>query len=109
MEPVCQDWVPWADWVPSRDWYQVLGELLARSSPKIAIAAPYGLGGVPEGTASSIFRSPCESVRACMTAARVEASTGPQIRNRAPVVNATSITPGDIGTAVIGAKGVAAG
>jgi len=73
--------------------------VLARSSPKIAIAAPYGLGGVPEGTASSIFRSPCESVRACMTAARVEASTGPQIRNRAPVVNATSITPGDIGNA----------
>jgi hypothetical protein len=81
--------------------------VLARSSPKIAIAAPYGLGGVPEGTASSIFRSPCESVRACMTAARVEASTGPQIRNRAPVVNATSITPGAVGTAVIGAKGVA--
>src|SRR2546430_17607860 len=42
-----------------------------------------------------------------MTAARVEASTGPQIRNRAPVVNATSITPGAVGTAVVGAKGVA--
>jgi len=75
--------------------------------PKIAVAAPYGLGGVPEGTASSIFRSPCESVRACMTAATIGTSAGPRIRNRAPVVNCTSITPGDIGNAVIGAKGVA--
>src|SRR5262249_30677220 len=50
-------------------------------------------------------RSP-QSVRACMTAATIGASTGPQIRNRAPLVNATSITPGDIGTAVIGAASV---
>jgi len=41
-----------------------------------------------------------------MTAATIEASTGPQIRNRAPVVNATSITPASIGTAVIGAASV---
>jgi hypothetical protein len=36
-----------------------------------------------------------------MTAATIEASTGPQIRNRAPVVNATSITPGSIGTSTV--------
>src|SRR6516162_8268715 len=47
-----------------------------------------------------------QSVRACMTAATIGASTGPQIRNRAPVLNSTSITPGDIGTAVIGAASV---
>jgi hypothetical protein len=39
-----------------------------------------------------------------MTAATIGASTGPQIRNRTPV--ATSITPGDIGNAVIGAVSV---
>src|SRR5215471_14721595 len=38
-----------------------------------------------------------------MTAATIEASTGPRIRTRAPV-NSTSITPGDVGN---GAKGVA--
>jgi hypothetical protein len=43
-----------------------------------------------------------QSVRACMTAATIEASTGPRIRTRAPV-NSTSIIPGDIGN---GAKGV---
>ena len=42
-----------------------------------------------------------------MTAATIGTSTGPRIRNRSPVVNSTSITPGDIGNAVIGAKGVA--
>src|SRR5262245_32888162 len=47
-----------------------------------------------------------QSARACMTAATIGASTGPQIRNRTPVVNSTSITPGDIGTAVIGAVSV---
>src|SRR5215472_7149107 len=47
-----------------------------------------------------------QSVRTCMTAATVGASTGPQIRNRAPVLNSTSITPGDIGKAVIGAASV---
>src|SRR5262249_22461931 len=47
-----------------------------------------------------------QSVRACMTAATIGASTGPQIRNRAPVLNATSITPGAIGAAVIGAASV---
>src|SRR5262245_31849362 len=47
-----------------------------------------------------------QSVRACMTAATIGASTGPQIRNRTPVANSTSITPGDIGNAVIGAASV---
>src|SRR5215468_11157015 len=47
-----------------------------------------------------------QSVRACMTAATIGASTGPQIRNRAPVLNSTSITPGDIGNAVIVAASV---
>jgi hypothetical protein len=47
-----------------------------------------------------------QSARACMTAATIGASTGPQIRNRAPVLNSTSITPGDIGNAVIGAASV---
>jgi hypothetical protein len=32
-----------------------------------------------------------QSVRVCMTAATIEASTGPQIRNRAPVLNSTSL------------------
>src|SRR5437879_410338 len=38
-----------------------------------------------------------------MTADTIGTSTGPRIRNRTPVVNSTSITPGDIGNAVIGA------
>src|SRR5215831_9970069 len=47
-----------------------------------------------------------QSVRACMTAATISASTGPQIRNRTPVVNSTSTTPGDIGNTVIGTASV---
>src|SRR5215813_9614548 len=47
-----------------------------------------------------------QSVRACMTAATISASTEPQIRNRAPVVNSTSTTPGDIGNAVTGTASV---
>src|SRR5262249_52214852 len=47
-----------------------------------------------------------QSVRACMTAATIGASTGPQIRNRTPVVNSTSIAPDHIGNAVIGAVSV---
>src|SRR5262245_51263199 len=46
------------------------------------------------------------SVRDCMTTDTIGASTGPQIRNRAPVLNSTSITPGAIGNAVIGATSV---
>jgi hypothetical protein len=45
-------------------------------------------------------------VRDCMTADTIGTSTGPRIRNRAPVVNSTSITPGDIGNAVISAASV---
>jgi hypothetical protein len=41
-----------------------------------------------------------------MSADTIGTSTGPRIRNRAPVVNSTSITPGDIGNAVIGAATV---
>ena len=47
-----------------------------------------------------------QSVRACTTAATIWASTGPQIRNRAPVLNSTSITPGDSGNLVSGAASV---
>src|SRR5215472_13780500 len=46
------------------------------------------------------------SVRHCMTTDTIGASTGPRIRNRAPVLNSTSITPGAIGNAVIGAASV---
>ena len=41
-----------------------------------------------------------------MTADTIGVSTGPQIRNRTPVVNSISTTPGDIGEAVIGAATV---
>jgi len=47
-----------------------------------------------------------QSVRACTTAATVGASTGPRIRNRAPVLNSTSITPGDSGNLVLVAASV---
>jgi hypothetical protein len=47
-----------------------------------------------------------ESVRAWMIAATIGGSTGPQIRTHAPVANSTSITPGAIGDAVIGAASV---
>src|ERR671937_2838111 len=49
-----------------------------------------------------------QAVRACMTADTIESSTGPQIRNTAPVVNLTSITPGDaaIGAASVGTSNV---
>src|SRR4029077_7169685 len=47
-----------------------------------------------------------QSVRACITADTIGVSTGPQIRNRTPVVNSISTTPGDIGEAVIGAATV---
>src|SRR5262249_40297304 len=47
-----------------------------------------------------------QSVRACMSADTIGTSTGPRIRNRASVVNSTSITPGDSGNAVIGAATV---
>jgi hypothetical protein len=47
-----------------------------------------------------------QSIRACMTADTIGVSTGPQIRNRTPVVNSISTTPGDIGEAVIGAATV---
>src|SRR5919201_7019823 len=43
-----------------------------------------------------------QSIRACMTADTIGVSTGPQIRNRTPVVNSTSITPGDVVEAVVG-------
>ena len=41
-----------------------------------------------------------------MTADTIGVSIGPQIRNRTPVVNSTSTTPGDIGEGVIGAATV---
>jgi len=41
-----------------------------------------------------------------MTADTLGASTGPQIRNRAPVLNSTSSTPGDSGNLVIDAATV---
>ena len=41
-----------------------------------------------------------------MTADTIGVSTGPQIRNRTPVVNSISITPGDVGKAVVGAATV---
>jgi hypothetical protein len=44
-----------------------------------------------------------QSIRACMIADTIGVSTGPQIRNRTPVVNSISTTPGVIGEAVIGA------
>ena len=47
-----------------------------------------------------------QSIRACITADTIGVSTGPQIRNRTPVVNSISTTPGDIGEAVIGAATV---
>src|SRR6516162_4593329 len=47
-----------------------------------------------------------QSVRACTTAATIRASTGPRIRNRAPVLNSTSITPGDSGNLVLVAASV---
>ena len=47
-----------------------------------------------------------QSVRACTTAATIGASTGPRIRNRAPVLNFTSITPGDRGNLVLVAASV---
>jgi hypothetical protein len=47
-----------------------------------------------------------QSVRACITADTIGVATGPQIRNRIPVVNSISTTPGDIGEAVIGAATV---
>jgi len=42
-----------------------------------------------------------QSVRACTTAATIGASTGPRIRNRAPVLNSTSITPAMAARSVI--------
>jgi hypothetical protein len=47
-----------------------------------------------------------QSMRACITADTIGVSTGPQIRNRTPVLNSTSITPGDIVEAVVGAATV---
>jgi hypothetical protein len=73
--------VPWRSWVP----------------PNKSLLVGH------HGQRSSITP---QSVRACMTATTIEASTGPQIRNRAPVLNSTSITPGDICNAVIGAASV---
>jgi hypothetical protein len=47
-----------------------------------------------------------QSIRACMTADTVGVSTEPQIRNRTPVLNSISITPGDVRKGVIGAASV---